>query len=194
MRGLKVRTWVARKSPQGRPYIPFGREPNYIYAHTTKSCIYKVKNILEKSVYIVREHTVSIPVLSIPVYTFFCTYHTFPVSVLRCRCALRCSRTTYPIVKGCSYFRCIGDQLLFGCVSSFQRNPLHLFVFGATAPQWAMASSFTRFLDHTRLRSTVGRTPLDEWSALRRDLCLTTHNIQNRPTFMPPQWDSNPRS
>ena len=27
------------------------------------------------------------------------------------------------------------------------------------------------FLDHTQRRSTVGRTPLDEWSARRRDLC-----------------------
>jgi len=40
-----------------------------------------------------------------------------------------------------------------------------LFVFwgggGATAPKWAMASLFTRFLDHTR-RTTIGRTPLDE--------------------------------
>ena len=29
-------------------------------------------------------------------------------------------------------------------------------------PQWARASSFTRFLDHTQRRTTVGRTPLDE--------------------------------
>ena len=36
------------------------------------------------------------------------------------------------------------------------------FFSGATAPQWAMASSFTRFLDHTQRRTTVGRTPLDE--------------------------------
>ena len=28
--------------------------------------------------------------------------------------------------------------------------------------QWAMAYSFTRFLDHTQRRTTVGRTPLDE--------------------------------
>jgi len=34
--------------------------------------------------------------------------------------------------------------------------------FGATAPQWARSSSFTRFLDHTQRRTTVGRTPLDE--------------------------------
>jgi len=63
-----------------------------------------------------------------------------------------------------------------------------LFVFGATAPppQWAMASSFTRFLDHTQRRTTVGRTPLDEWSARRRDLYLTTHRPHNRQTSMPP--------
>jgi hypothetical protein len=36
------------------------------------------------------------------------------------------------------------------------------FSFGATAPQWAMASSFTRFLDHTQRCTTFGRTPLDE--------------------------------
>ena len=49
-----------------------------------------------------------------------------------------------------------------------------------------MASSFLRFLDHTQRRNTVGRTPLDEWSARRRDLYLTTHNTHNRQTSMPP--------
>jgi len=34
--------------------------------------------------------------------------------------------------------------------------------FGATAPKWARDSSFTRFLDYTQRRTTVGRTPLDE--------------------------------
>jgi len=37
-----------------------------------------------------------------------------------------------------------------------------LFVFGATAPQWARTSSCTKFLDHTQRRTTVIRTPLDE--------------------------------
>jgi hypothetical protein len=49
-------------------------------------------------------------------------------------------------------------------------------------PPLAMAS-FTRLLDHTQRRATVGRTPLDEWSAPLRDLYLTTHN---RQTSMPP--------
>jgi hypothetical protein len=42
------------------------------------------------------------------------------------------------------------------------------------------------FLDHTRRRSTVGRTPLDEWSARRRDLYLTTHDTHNRQISMTP--------
>ena len=72
------------------------------------------------------------------------------------------------IILCCNYYACV-------C----------LFVFGATAPQWARASSFTRFLDHTR-RTTVGRTHLDEYSARRRDLYLTSHNTHNRKTSMPP--------
>ena len=63
-------------------------------------------------------------------------------------------------------------------------------------PTRAMASSLMRFLDYTQRRITVGRTPLDEWSARRRDLYLTTHNTQNRQTDKHPchRWDSNPRS
>jgi hypothetical protein len=34
-----------------------------------------------------------------------------------------------------------------------------------------------------RGRTTVGRTPLDEWSARRRDLYLTTHNTQQHSNF-----------
>jgi len=34
--------------------------------------------------------------------------------------------------------------------------------------------------------TTLGRTPLDEGSARRRDLYLTTHNTHNRHTSMPP--------
>ena len=52
--------------------------------------------------------------------------------------------------------------------------------------QWVRSSSFSRFLDHTQRRTTVGRTSLDEWSACHRDLYLTTHNTHNRQTFMPP--------
>ena len=58
--------------------------------------------------------------------------------------------------------------------------------FWCNSPQWAMTTSFTRFLGHTQRRTTVGRTPLDEGSARRRDYYLTTHNTHNRKTSMPP--------
>ena len=45
---------------------------------------------------------------------------------------------------------------------------------------------FLMFLDHTQRRTTVGRTPLDERSARRRDLYLTTHDTHNRQISMPP--------
>ena len=54
-----------------------------------------------------------------------------------------------------------------------------------------MASSFLRFLDHTQRRTTVGRTPLDEWSARRRDLYLTTYNTHNRQTSIGLLWTSD---
>ena len=38
----------------------------------------------------------------------------------------------------------------------------------------------------THRRITVGRTPLDEWSARRRDLYLKTHNTHNGQTSMLP--------
>ena len=63
---------------------------------------------------------------------------------------------------------------------------LCLFVcFGRDGPQWARASSFTRFLDHIRRRTTVGRT-LDERSPRSRDIYLTIHNTHNRQTSMAP--------
>ena len=53
-------------------------------------------------------------------------------------------------------------------------------------PTLTVASSFSRILDHTQRRITVGRTPLDESSARRRDVYLTPHNTHNRQTSMPP--------
>jgi hypothetical protein len=60
---------------------------------------------------------------------------------------------------------------------------------GPTAPSRARppyCRAFMIVLRHT----TVGRTPLDEWSARRRDLYLTTHNT-HRQTL--PRQDSNPQ-
>jgi len=59
-----------------------------------------------------------------------------------------------------------------------------LFVTGARAPLGH--GLLIREVSHTQRRTTVGRTPLGEWSARHRDLYLTTHNTHNRQTSMPP--------
>jgi hypothetical protein len=41
-------------------------------------------------------------------------------------------------------------------------------------------------LDHTQTHTTVGRTPLDEGAARRRDLYLTTQTLYKRQTSTPP--------
>jgi hypothetical protein len=69
----------------------------------------------------------------------------------------------------------------------------HFFFLWRCNRRRAMTSSFLRFLDHTQRRITVSRTSMDERSARRRDLYLTTHNTQHRQTSMP-RWDSNPQS
>jgi len=59
------------------------------------------------------------------------------------------------------------------------------FIFcGAATQRGSRPPHFFRFLDHTQRRTTVGRTPLDEWSARPRDLYLTAHDTHNRQTSM----------
>jgi len=48
-------------------------------------------------------------------------------------------------------------------------------------PQWSRASHY-RIFTITFRHTTLGRTPLDEWSARRRDLYLATHNTHKRKT------------
>ena len=59
------------------------------------------------------------------------------------------------------------------------------FLHGATAPS-GPGSPHYRVLAVKLRHTTVGRTPLDEWSAGNRDLYLTTHNTQYRQIFRPP--------
>jgi hypothetical protein len=67
-----------------------------------------------------------------------------------------------------------------------------LFVcFWRDGPQWAKATSFTKILDYTQQRTTVGRTPLDDWSARCRDFYLVAHNNHNKHPFH--WWDKNPQ-
>jgi hypothetical protein len=80
------------------------------------------------------------------------------------------------------------DYIVVLCVTVVLRitNPNYFYFLWLCSPAPAIASSFTRFLDHTLRRATVGRKPLEEWSARRRDRYLTTHNTHNRKTPMPP--------
>ena len=82
-----------------------------------------------------------------------------------------------------------GSKLVYNSVFLGGRIPPPL--------QWARASSFMWFRDHTQRRTTVGRTPLDGWSARRRDLYLpgnTRHSQQTDIHAPHPWWDSNTQS
>jgi hypothetical protein len=102
------------------------------------------------------------------IYTFITNNTTYInpdfkfISVYHVRShALQCSRTDF--LQFCFFFN------------------------GSTAPWGPRQPHFSRLHDHTHLRhTTVGRTPLDEGPARRKDLYLTTHNIHNRQTSMPP--------
>jgi hypothetical protein len=115
------------------------------------------------------------------------TYHLLQMQEQHCRlCIWSCCMHA----EVSSFLHSVNDRYF-----SVQNTLYHCFmsqkIFGFFAqqpppPQWVMASSFTRFLDHTQRRITFGRTPLDEWSARLKDLYLTTHNTHNRQTYMPP--------
>ena len=53
-------------------------------------------------------------------------------------------------------------------------HPVILLLLSSVTTDWIWLLIFTRFLDHTQWRTTVGRNPLNEWSVRRRDLYLTT--------------------
>jgi hypothetical protein len=92
--------------------------------------------------------------------------------------------------KRCLVDESLWDKLPFKWTKLVQNICLYVYV--ATGPNWTTASSYTRFLDHTQRGATVGRTPLDEWSASPRDLWQhTQHSQQKNPR---PRRDSNPQS
>jgi len=68
---------------------------------------------------------------------------------------------------------------------------LYFFYHGAIAPSGPMPPHCRGFIITLR-HITLGRTSLDDWSARRRDLYLTTHNTYKSQTSMP-RRDSNPQ-
>ena len=109
-------------------------------------------------------------------------------------CGISCLRTLRPALGAWLFGTFVGFAVVFHCYSllpiphDIRTRDFFLWRCG---PTLAMASSFLSFLDHTQRRTTVGRTPLDEWSARRRDLYLTTHTTDKHQC---PRWDSNPWS
>jgi hypothetical protein len=63
---------------------------------------------------------------------------------------------------------------------------MYFFSNGSTAPWGPRPPQFSRLHNHTFRHTTVGRTPLDEGPARRRDVYMTTHNTHKRQTSMPP--------
>ena len=122
--------------------------------------------------------------------------------LLKSRASLTCFRVCFlpcraKDLSAALYIACLVILKLFSVLTAvrniaininadhFQRIYISFFLWRC-GPTRAMASSFLRFLDHTQRRITVGRTPLDEWSARLRDLYLTTHNTHNRQISKPP--------
>ena len=124
--------------------------------------------------YVFRINSYSIRQVQISV--FLCNSSQFIAFFCWCKFNQRCSmsrklyKLTYTYIYMCIY---IYIYILFFCCGAATQR-------GSWPPHtWGI-------LDHTQRRTTVGRTPLEEWSARRRDLYLTTHNTHNRQTSMPP--------
>jgi hypothetical protein len=86
-----------------------------------------------------------------------------------------------PGLHGDSFYTILYENW-FCTYTTVTMNIRNSFFLWRCCPTRVMASSFLMFLDPTQRRSTVGRTPLDEWSACRSDFYLTTHDTQNRQT------------
>jgi hypothetical protein len=105
-----------------------------------------------------------------------------PICCMSCYLTVR--QHVHHLLLGWSGFKSRHES---GCFFlSSLREMLHFVCFWRDIPHWNRVSSFTRFLDHTQRRNKIGRTPLEQWSAHRIDLYLTTHNNHNRQTTMPP--------
>ena len=82
----------------------------------------------------------------------------------------------------------LGDQGISNekyCIRKLQ-NGVYLFTFMARQPPAGLSLLSVEVSRSHSETPQLGRTPLDEWSALRRNLYLTSHNTDKRQTSMPP--------
>jgi hypothetical protein len=67
----------------------------------------------------------------------------------------------------------------------FEPPCINIILLAFTTHLRVLASSVLRFRDHKQGRITVGRTPLDEWSARRRDYLTNTQHSQQTNIHAP---------
>ena len=103
--------------------------------------------------------------------------------IIGVNCQHQMEQIIFRFYRFCS---CLVLYCVFVLISSFQYSIIFFFLWCCSTLQ-GLASSNLRFLDHTQRRITVGRTPLGERSARRRDLYLITNNTRSRKTSMPPR-------
>ena len=75
--------------------------------------------------------------------------------------------------------------IFYSCMYGCMFCMLLFFFCGAATQRGSWLPHSRGFLDHTRRRTIAGRTPLEEWSARRRDLYLTTPDSHNRQISIP---------
>ena len=73
-------------------------------------------------------------------------------------------------------FQFLSEDLFFSFPGCNTVCTFHVFFCGAATQRGSWPPHSWGFLDHTQRRTTIGRTPLNEWSARRRDLFLTAHD------------------
>ena len=84
-------------------------------------------------------------------------------------------------IRNCqlSYIYWLQNKWKGGGIYSFRS----FYLFDATAPPPPLGHGIIHKVSRSHI--TFSMTPLDEWSAGRRDLYLTTHNTHSRQTSMP---------
>jgi hypothetical protein len=151
------------------------------------SCVLDSRNLLGTnnsfcySLFVLRTETMKNAFSAINLFLFVCLFSPLgilcliPFTVVRYKFHTLCDGTRKQAV-GCK------EALTVLCWKSPPPPPSPHDAPIPSGPGRLRYRYFTIILRHT----TVGRTSLDEWSARRRDLYLTTHNTHKRLTSMPP--------
>jgi hypothetical protein len=104
---------------------------------------------------------------------------------LLCLCSLARAMASCVSAAQCGLWPPVSLQPSAGYGLLWLCSPARAMASCVSAVQRGLWPHITRFLDHTKRRATVGRTPLDKRSARRRDLYLTTHTTDKHPC---PRW------